>query len=145
MGGKRKIETAPKKQAGRKKTWQRVIVIGIAAKEGWDELTPGQYLHLKDQVKQLVGFGRQDYQSNLTIAPFGDYWELKAKGGVLGRKNMRVYFKFDKKANDVVVLCTYKKEDDGQAPAFIHIRLKTRWKLYMADYYKNNRILYTRP
>jgi hypothetical protein len=61
---------------------------------------------LKDLVKQLVGFGSQKYDSNLTIDPFGDFWELKAKGGVLGRKNMRVYFKFDKTENAVVVLCT---------------------------------------
>ena len=124
--------------------WQRIVVLGIAAKEGWDELTPGQYLHLKDLLKQLVGFGRQDYESQLKIVPFGDFWELKAKGGILGRKNMRVYFRFQSAANEVVVLHTYKKEDDGQAPRHIQIRVKNRWRRYLDGNFADNVITYER-
>ena len=124
--------------------WQRVVVIGIAAKEGWEELTPGQYLHLKDLVKQLVGVGRKEYESHLNIGPFGDFWELKEKGGTLGRKNMRVYFRFDSNVNDVVVLHTYKKEDDGQAPPHIKTRLKNRWNCYLRGDFDDSLITYER-
>ena len=145
MGRKKKTQAAVENQSDKTVDWHRVVVVGMAAKEGWDELTPGQYLHLKDLVKQLVGFGRQAYESNLTIAPFGDFWELKAKGGVLGRKNMRVYFKFDKGANDVVVLHTYKKEDDRQAPPHVQIRVKNRWNCYVRGDFGGSLIVYERP
>ncbi len=72
MGNKKKTQTAVEKQTIKEPSWQRVIILGVAAKEGWKMLTPGQYFHIKDLVKQLVGFGRQDYVSNLAIAPFGD-------------------------------------------------------------------------
>jgi len=103
-------------------------------------LTPGQYLHLEE----LVGFGQRQYESNLSIAPFGDFWELKAKGGTLGRKNMRVYFRHDDKNNDIVVLHTYKKEDDGQSPPHIQIRLKNRWKCYKRGDFEGSKITYER-
>ena len=131
----REKRSAGGSENGPRAPWQTVVVLPIVAKEGWDELTPGQYQHVKDLLKQLVGFGRREYESNLTIAPFGEFWELKEKGGVLGRKNIRVYFRFDSEANEVVVLHTYKKEDDGQAPPHIMIRLKNRWNLYKAGHF----------
>jgi len=131
-----------KKRAGQ--AWQRVIVLPIAAKEGWNELTPGQYLHVKDHVKQLVGFGRKEFDTSITIAPFGEFWELKIKGGVLGKKNIRVYFKHHQSANEIVVLHTYKKEDDGQAPRHIPIKLKNRFKFYLDRDPSNRFIVYER-
>jgi hypothetical protein len=126
-------------------TWQDIVVLAVAAKEGYDELTPEQYLHVQDQVKQLVGFGRRDFESILSIAPFGDFWELKEKGGTLGKKNLRVYFAFDPKANEVVVLHTYKKEDDGKAPPHIMIRLRNRLRMYLKGDFADNVIRYRRP
>ena len=116
-------------------SYQKIDVLPIAAKEGWEMLTPGQYLHIKDQVRQLVGFGIKRYESNLTIAPFGDFWELKDKGGTLGRKNVRVYFAFNSELNKIIVLHTYKKEDDGAAPPHINLRLKNRYRLYLQGHY----------
>ena len=125
--------------------FQEVVVIGIAAKEGHDELTPGQYLHVKDEVKQLVGFGRRDFDSLLRIEKLGEFWELKEKGGTLGKKNIRVYFKFNKADNEVVVLHTYKKEDDGPAPPHVILKLRNRWRLYQRGDFNENCIRYQRP
>lgn len=137
--------TAGSQRLEARTAYQTVVVLNIAAKEGGDELTPGQYLHVKDLVKQLVGFGRQEYESQLRIEKFGDFWELKEKGGVLGKKNIRVYFKDNIAENEIVVLSTYKKEDDGQAPDHIRIRLKNRWNRYLKGDFKNHVIRYRKP
>jgi len=65
MAKRRKTRVAADSEitGSKKQAWQRVIVLPIAAKEGWNELTPGQYLHVKDHVKQLVGFGRKQFDS----------------------------------------------------------------------------------
>jgi hypothetical protein len=147
MSQKRKSPVAAAGQPRRdaRTAYQTVVVLNIAAKEGADELTAGQYLHVKDQIKQLVGFGRQEFESQLRIEKFGEFWELKEKGGVLGKKNIRVYFKYHEEANEVVVLSTYKKEDDGQAPDHIRIRLKNRWKRYLKGDFKDSVIRYRKP
>lgn len=126
-------------------TWQDVVVLGIAAKEGWEILTPGQYEHMKDLEKQLVGFGRRDFDSNLRIEQIGEFWELKDKGGTLGRKNMRVYFAFDTECNDVVILATYKKEEDGSPSQNLKIRIRNRWRKYKEGHFSDQLIRYSRP
>lgn len=110
---------------------QVVAVLAVAKKEARGFLSAGQYLHMTDLVKQLTGFGIRHFESNLRIEPFGDFWELKDKGGVLGRLNVRVYFAHVDARNEVVVLSTYKKEDDGPAPTHIMYRLKNRLRMYL--------------
>lgn len=123
---------------------QKIVVLGVAAKEGWELLTPGQYQHVKDLEKQLVGFGKREFDSNLSIKQFGDFWELREKGGVLGRINLRVYFKFHEEANAIVILHTYKKEDDGAAPKHVMIRVRNRWNRYRDGFFDANLITYVR-
>lgn len=117
--------------------YQTVAVLPIAAKEGWEILTPGQYLHAKDLIKQLVGFGVREFDSKLRIEQIGDFWELKDKGGTLGRINLRIYFRFAQESNEIVILKTYKKEDDGSAPPHIVIGLKNRFRQYLDGQIRN--------
>jgi hypothetical protein len=121
----------PRQAAGAPTRRQVVAVIAVAKKEGRSFLSPAQYLHVTDLVKQLTGFGVRQFESNLRIEPLGDFWELKDKGGVLRRLNVRVYFAHVDQRNEIVVLSTYKKEDDGPAPAHIIYRLKNRLRLYL--------------
>jgi hypothetical protein len=148
MSKKRKSPAAAglsKQELHFKTAYQTVVVVGIAAKEGSGELSDGQYLHVKDLLKQLVGFGRREFESQLRIEKFGEFWELKEKGGVLGKKDIRVYFKEHVEKNEIVILSTYKKEDDGQVPGYIRIRLKSRWRMYLKGDFENNVIRYRKP
>lgn len=120
--------------------WQQVVVIPPVVKEGHDELTPGQYLHVKDQVKQLVGFGARRFDSELRIEPFEEFWELKDKGGVLGSKNIRVYFAFEQKVNDIVVLKLDKKEQQNMARPALKYILKNRLRLYRDGHFRGQLI-----
>ncbi|MEW4455565.1 hypothetical protein AB1L30_23045 [Bremerella sp. JC817] len=120
-----------------------IVVLAKAAKEGHDILSEGQYLHVKDLIKLLVDFGSQNYQANLRVEQFGEFWELKEKGGMLGKINLRVYFRFNEVSNEIVVLHTYKKEDDGAAPPFIMKLLRNRWNHYLNGTFDTNLIRYS--
>jgi hypothetical protein len=126
-------------------TWQRLVLIPIMIREGRDELTDGQYLHIKDHLKQLTGFGARRFATQLRIAPFEEFWELKEKGGVLGKKNIRVYFFYDSTANDIILLMTDKKEDDGQASPSIKYTLRNRLRLYRQGHFAGALTFYVRP
>ncbi len=110
--------------------WQGVFVPRIVRLEARSFLTLAQYVHVTDFVKQLSGFGSRRYDPTLRIEPIGDYWELKEKGGVLGKINVRIYFAHVAAHNRVVLLSAYKKEVDGAAPPHILLRLKHRLRSY---------------
>ena len=127
----------------RKVQYQDVVALQIACSEGRDILTAGQYEHVKDLLKQLVGFGSQSYDKMIHVEPIGDFWEFKEKGGVLGKINLRVYFAHIKSRNEVVLLHSYKKEDDGKVGPHMQIRLRNRTRQYLAGELKVE-VTYTR-
>jgi hypothetical protein len=124
--------------------WQTVVVLSVAKAEGRDFLTEVQYLHIVDLIKQLVGFGAKQFKTALTIEKIQEFWELKDKGGVLRKLNVRVYFAHVVERNEIVVLSTYKKEDDGKAPAHILVRLRNRLRAYLAGELAAGKSIYTR-
>ena len=101
-------------------------VLAVAKREGRSSLSPGQYLHLKDIIKRLVHFNRPKEIADLRIEPVEDFFELKEKGSVLGRINVRVYFGFFPNLGEVVVVKTYKKEEDGKTPRHVVINVQAR-------------------
>lgn len=143
MTKKRKSQQAVDSRSTRARL-QTVVVLGKAAKEGREILSEGQYLHVKDLLKQLVGFAERDFESNLTLGTFHEFWALKEKGGILGNKNLRVYFKHHPPGNEVVVLHAYKKEDEGSPPPDLKIKLRNRWNCYLNGTFDSNLITYTR-
>ncbi|HZZ29328.1 MAG TPA: hypothetical protein VFE46_15130 [Pirellulales bacterium] len=139
----------PNKQGRRKLqkvvTWQRLVILPIMIREGRDVLTDGQYLHIKDHLKELTGFGARKFTTQLRIAPFEEFWELKEKGGVLGRKNIRIYFFHDTDDSDIILLMTDKKENDGQASPSIKYILRNRLRLYRQGHFAGQLFFYVRP
>ena len=113
-----------------KSKWQVVVALAVAKKEGREELTDGQYLHVTDLIKQLVGFGSRRFASELRIEQFGDFWELKDKGGVLGKKNIRIYFAHESDLNEIVILHFAKKESEGKPHPHLKFKLKNRLREY---------------
>jgi hypothetical protein len=136
---KQKVETELKA----KSIWQEVFVPQIVRLEAREFLTIGQYVHVTDFVKQLVGFGRKDYDRTMRIEEIQGFWELKEKGSVLGKINLRVYFTYVSESNKIVILSAYKKEDDGAAPPHIILRLKERLRAYHRGDFDEGAIVYT--
>jgi hypothetical protein len=58
-----------------------------------------------------------------------EFYELRDKGGILGKINLRVYFVVVEERKLILALATYKKEDEGQVPQHIVIRVRYRLRL----------------
>lgn len=89
-------------------------------------LTPEQYAHAVRQFDELAA--EQNPRKSLTqdVRPIDEFYELREKGGILGRINLRAYFAVFDEARLILVLGCYKKEDDGQTPPFIKIKMRNR-------------------
>jgi hypothetical protein len=118
MVKKPRMKTGQVSDGGGRKAWL-VVALDVAKAEGRKILNETQYEHITDVLRRLVDFGDKDELSDLSIEPIGSFWELKEKGGILGRINLRVYFGTLPDDMELVIAKTYKKEDDGKTPQHI--------------------------
>jgi hypothetical protein len=107
-----------------------VVALDVAKAEGRKILSAVQYEHIKEILQRLVDFGDKEELSDLSIEQIGSFWELREKGGVLGRINLRVYFGTLPEDWELVVAKTYKKEDNGKTPQHIVEQVEDRLEVY---------------
>lgn len=108
-----------------------VVALEAAVREANGILTDCQYAHVVSVVKRLCYFGNHEQLSDLRIEAIGDFWELKLKGHILGKINLRIYFAVRPKFGEIVVLKTYKKEEDHQLGKHIICNLEDRLEDYV--------------
>jgi hypothetical protein len=108
-----------------------VVVLKKAIDEGRKELNDGEYWHVVNILRKLVDFNDSAAMSELDIKPIDGIYELREKGGLLGKKNMRFFFDAFPKANKLVIARAYRKDEEDQTPRHIIINAHTRlaqWK-----------------
>ena len=66
----------------------------------------------------------------VNVKPIEDYHELRDKGGILGKINLRIYFLVIPKDKSILVLGAVKKESDKQTPNWIKIRIRSRLRKF---------------
>ncbi len=106
-----------------------VVALRIAKREGRKILTEFQYASVVEIIKRLADFGNREATADLDIQPFGDFWELRLKGGFLRKLNLRIYFAFQ---GEVIVLMAYKKEEDRQVSPHVMVTLEDRLEDYLS-------------
>jgi hypothetical protein len=104
----------------------KVIYFKVASEEARKFLSKVQYAHLVDIVKRLDRFGLPSGTEDLRIERVEDFYELKEKGGIFGRINVRVYFAFFPEKRRVCVLGAIKKEAEGQIPFHVLATMRNR-------------------
>ncbi len=109
-----------------------VAALMIAKKEARAILDDRQYAQCVLLVKRLCEFGDRLATSDLDIRSFGEFWELRLKGGFLRRINLRIYFADYSARRAIIVLKTYKKEEDGATSPHVMITLEDRFESYCA-------------
>lgn len=67
------------------------------------------------------------------VVPVENFFELKDKGGVLGKINLRIYFAVFDDFEAVVVLGCWKKEAEGKVPAYTLIRMRGRFRYVISE------------
>jgi hypothetical protein len=120
-----------------------VVVLAIAKKEGRDNLTDPQYVHVTDIIKRLVYFNDPDEMSDMPIRSVEDFYELRLKGNALGRKNLRVFFGYFADRREIVVVRAWQKDNEDQTPTHIKTNVKTRLRKYLAGELRENLTIYT--
>ena len=58
-----------------------------------------------------------------------DFYELRDKGGILGKINVRVYFVIRPDIRGIFILAAVKKEAEGQIPRMIKTRVAKRMNI----------------
>lgn len=68
-----------------------------------------------------------------------NYFELRDKGGVLGKLNVRVYFAVIECSKTIVVLGCYKKEAEDKTPQYIRSRMRNRLRFVLSELMEKGR------
>jgi len=109
-----------------------VVALKVAMREGQDILTPNGYAEVAKLLRtRLPEFGNRKAMADLDIRPFGEFWELRLKGGYVGKINLRVYFADVPARGEIVVLKAYKKEEGGRTSPYVMITLEDRLEDYL--------------
>ena len=122
--GMRKI-TARRGENRRTPLW-RLAYLEVAEKEARRFLNDEQYEHAVQLFDELAFESHPTQSQTQSVKPIREFYELRDKGGVLGKINLRVYFTVFKERGVIVVLSTYKKEDEGRPPDHIVTRVRNR-------------------
>ncbi len=94
-------------------------------------LTAQQYWHVAGQIDEIACEVEPCRCPTADIAKIKDFWELKDKGGPLGKINLRVFFFVNTDRHEIVVLGVHKKEDEDQLRNSVIIRIARRLRLYL--------------
>ena len=92
-------------------------------------------------MRELAREKDPTHSQSLSVDAVEDFHELREKGGVLGKINVRVFFAVDKRKtadidhHAIVVLGAVKKESEGKTPEGDRIRIKRRLRKYLAGEY----------
>ena len=105
-------------------------VLEVGYSEAIELLSRPQYRHLADQFKELARHPDPTHSETLDLRPVEDFFELRDKGGILGKLNMRVFYTVDRTRRVIVVLGVIKKENEGATSVGDKIRIRRRMRKY---------------
>ncbi len=88
--------------------------LSVARDEAMSFLNDEQYAHAVDLVRALASEADPSHPSTVTVEAVEDFLELKDKGGVLGKINLRIYFTINSKEK-VIIIIAADQEGGGRA------------------------------
>jgi hypothetical protein len=100
----------------------------VAEKEARKLLTEEQHAHVVGLFDDLASETDPTKSETQDVRKIEDFYELCDKGGILGNINLRVYFTLIENKRLILALAVYKKEEEGQTPEYIKIRVRYRWR-----------------
>src|SRR5690242_7171609 len=102
MGKKQSIKIGVKRGGGPEPGYQwNVGMMDFVHDEVMSFLTPAQYQHIAMQVKELARENDPTHSVTASVLKIEDFYELRDKGGILGNKNVRIFFGIDKKTGSI--------------------------------------------
>ena len=110
-----------------------VEVLDQARREADEFLNDDQYEHLSLQVKELASQEDPTHSDTIDVRPIRneEFLEIRDKGGVLRKINVRVFFCVVKATRTIAILGTIKKENDGPTPDEAITTMRSRRRRYI--------------
>ncbi|MGA2498597.1 MAG: hypothetical protein ABSH20_12700 [Tepidisphaeraceae bacterium] len=131
MDSKLPLKTALKQGGGPPPGYRwHVWKLDVADRDARGFLDEDQYAHMADQVKELARQSDPTHPATLSVDAIEGFHELREKGGLLGKINVRLFFYLDKSAQVIVILGAIKKENNGPTPTGDKIRMRHRLRMY---------------
>lgn len=107
-----------------------VLILDFAFEEAMGLLNEDQYQHIAMQVKELATQQDPTHSQTVDVRPIEDFYEIRDKGGILGKLNVRVFFDWDKERRALVILGIIHKQNDGSTPPGDRLRMRHRRNRY---------------
>jgi hypothetical protein len=107
-----------------------VAILDIAFNEVMGFLREPEYQHIAMPIQELAREDDPSHSRTASVDQVQDFFELREKGGILGKKNVRIFFGLDKSKQAIVILGGLKKESTGQIPDGTRISINRRWRKY---------------
>ena len=108
-----------------------VEIFDQAFEEAMAFLDEDQYAHLASQVRELATQEDPTHSETIDVRPVEDFYEIRDKGGILHRLNVRVFYFVYKPTRTIVVQGAFKKENNGPTPVGDRLRMRRRQRLYL--------------
>ena len=108
-----------------------VLIPDVAFREAMAFLTTVQYQHAAGLIKDVATEGDPTHSVTQSVDAIEGYHELRDKGGILGKINLRIFFYVDKKRFVLLILGAINKKNEDQTPKSVRIRMKRRLRQYL--------------
>ena len=86
-----------------------VGILDFAFAEVMGFLNEAEYGHIAMQVKELAREDDPSHSRTASVDQIQGFFELREKGGILGKKNVRIFFGLDKSKKTIVILGGLKR------------------------------------
>lgn len=112
-----------------------VLSLSMVHRESEKCLNEGEREHLANVAGQLAWESDPSHSELCDVRVIEEFYELRDSGGPLGGKNVRLFFGIDTEAKAIILLGLILKQNNGQTPPGDRIRIRRRWRKYLAGEY----------
>jgi len=103
--------------------------LDAAEKDARKFLNDDQYAYVVELFDQLACEQNPRLSHTQDVRPIDQFFELRDKGGILGKINLRVYFAVFDDERLLIALGCRKKEEEDQVPAFVVAKMRNRFRV----------------
>ena len=111
-----------------------VDLLDQAVAEAMSFLTQEQYDHIARQVRELARENDPTRSATVDVRPIEGFYEIRDKGGVLKKINVRVFFCLCRKTRTIAILGAINKKNDGATPQYVKILMEYRTRNYLNEH-----------
>lgn len=94
-------------------------------------MSEAQYAHVVDLLRALASEADPTHATTADVRSVEEFFEIRDKGGILGRINVRVFFVVRPEDKQIIVLGAINKSAEGPTPTWAKVRIRNRIRQYL--------------